>query len=360
MNLKEEYNIDFILSLANNFLKADSTFNSKLFVKKAKHINWEEKELKERMRATTFLIHESLPCSYSKQLELLLEVAPNYSGLQGLIFPDFVQVYGIDHFNSSLNALEEFTKYSTAEFAVRPFIEKYPNEMINQMLIWSKNKNEHVRRLSSEGIRPKLPWAKPLKFLIEDPLPIFPILENLKNDSSEYVRKSVANNLNDISKSHPNIVIDITNKWKGKSVDTNRMIKHGLRTLLKKGDLRALSIFKFDEPENVNVVDLEVTKPQLKIGDDFSFSFKIINESNIDKKIRIEYKIGYVKANNSISKKVFQLSELILKSNQAKNFKRKHSFKDLTTRKHYPGKHQLIIVVNGVEKQAINFVLKQN
>ena len=357
MNLKDEYNKQFVTNLAKDIIGYDDKFDSKNFIKHIINENWEVKELKERMRFITETLNSFLNHSYPQQIKILSQVVTNYKGLQGMLFPDFVQVYGLDDYDTSIKALELFTQHSTAEFAIRPFIEKYPNQTMQQMLLWSKHKNEHLRRLSSEGTRPKLPWASPLKEFIKNPKPCLPILKNLKNDESLYVRKSVANHLNDISKNQPELVLSICNKWHGNSKNTNWIVKHALRTLLKKGDKKALAIFGLDNAKQLEVNNLTLSKKEIKIGDFLFFEFDVINQSNKEMAIRLEYKIDYVKANGSTSAKVFQLSEFSLNAQQSKSFKRKQWFKQLSTRVHYPGIHKITLIINGDEKESVNVKL---
>ena len=209
MNLKDEYNRNFIEKLANELKLHNSSFNKNSFIKSIINKDWENRELKDRMRFVTENIHSHLNLPYPKQIETLSKIVHQFRGLQGMIFPDFVQIYGLTDLNISLQAIELFTQYSTAEFAIRPFIEKYPKETLQQLKNWSLHKNDHLRRLTSEGSRPKLPWAPVLQEFIQNPTPCLPILENLKNDESLYVRKSVANHLNDISKNQSELVLEI-------------------------------------------------------------------------------------------------------------------------------------------------------
>ncbi len=357
MNLKDEYSKAFIEEIGAKLSKLNNSFNPKSFTQSVINKDWKQRELKDRMRFITKNIHNHLNFPYSEQVDILGEIVADYGGLKGMIFPDFVQVYGLDDFKTSLKALELFTQYSTAEFAIRPFIEKYPEQTMNQMLLWSSHKNEHLRRLASEGCRPKLPWAPPLREFIKNPKPVLPILENLKNDDSLYVRKSVANHLNDISKSQPELVLKIGEKWHGKTEHTNWIVKHALRTLLKKGNKNALSIFGLDDSKNLKINNLLLSKSAIKIGDFIHFDFDITNTSNREKNLRVEYKVAYVKANGSTSDKVFQISEFTLKEKATKHFSRKQWFKELSTRKHYPGVHKISIFINGDFKKSIDLNL---
>ncbi|MGE0562589.1 MAG: DNA alkylation repair protein [Flavobacteriales bacterium] len=357
MNLKEELNKEFISRLADEFFLADKSFQKKAFIVEVLDSDWEVLELKQRMRKITNTLYNYLPFTFEKQVEQILKIAPKFSGIQGFIFPDFVQVYGLDNFEVSIRALELLTQYSTSEFAVRPFIEKYPNQSTKQLLIWSKSNNHHIRRLSSEGSRPKLPWAQLLRNFIKDPNPVLPILENLKNDESLYVRKSVANHLNDISKNHPKLVLDICKKWHGKTKNTDWIVKHALRTLLKAGNKEALAIFGTANAEKIEVEELSLSSSKLKIGEEFTFSFHVQNFNKIEQTLRLEYIIHFIKSNGTLSPKIFKISEAMFSSNTKKQLIRKHKFADLTTRKHYAGKHQLSIVVNGDVKSSVEFDL---
>ncbi|WP_228552306.1 DNA alkylation repair protein [Gracilibacillus salitolerans] len=319
--------------------------------------SWNQLELKQRIRHVSLAIRETFPASYEETLQLLMDIAPQCRGFEYLFFPDFVERYGIDHWDTSMTALEEFTKYSSSEFAVRPFIIKNPPKMIEQMLDWSMHEDEHVRRLASEGCRPRLPWAAPLKRFKNDPSEILPILEELKQDPSKYVQKSVANNLNDISKDHPLLVKQIIHKWSSKDPVTDWILKHGSRSLLKKGDVEALRLFGYASAKDITVEDLMLSQKQFSLGDTMEFSFQMRNQSAQSIQLRIEYAIDFVKANGKQSRKIFKLSDKRY-SNESASIVRRHTWEDLTTRKHYSGVHIVTILVNGEEKASREFVLQ--
>ncbi len=353
--LKALYNQAFIQELASGIAAASPGFDTADFERRVFDAEWEARELKQRMRHITQTMHATIPGDYKAQIKVLNKVAPTIKdGLLGMVFPDFIQQYGLDDYETSVQAMELFTQYSTAEFAVRPFIEKYP-KMMTQMLAWADHPNEHVRRLSSEGCRPRLPWGMALKAFKKDPAPILPILEKLKADDALYVRKSVANNLNDIVKDNPEIVLETAERWlKTGHPNTQWIVKHGTRTLLKRGDKRALALFGLADASGLKISDLSFTKDELTIGEHFHFSFTL----HVDKPrtVRIEYGIYFVKANGSQSRKVFQLSEKGFDKGEH-TFKRKQDFRNLTTRKHYAGTHRLVIIVNGEEMMGREFEL---
>ncbi len=352
--LKNLYSKEFIEKLVNKLSLIHKDFEKEDFINSIFDDIWQDLELKQRMRHIAITLHEFLPFSYDKQLEILKKVKEDFTGLEAMIFQDFVEVFGLDDFESSMKALEIFTINSSSEFAIRQFILKYEEKTMNQMKIWAKSSNEHLRRLASEGCRPRLPWAVALpKFKQNSEKPL-EIIELLKNDKSLYVQKSVANNLNDISKDNPQIVIDFVKQNIGKTKELDWICKHGSRTLLKKGNIEILGLFSFDKSRHINLTNFCYDKT-IFLNDDFNFSFEL-NSDEIIGNVRIEYVIYYLKSNNNHNKKVFMISQNEIKSNK-KRFEKKQSFKNMTTRKHYFGKHFIAILINGVEVLKEEFYL---
>lgn len=346
-NLKDTlYKTELIEDLAHNLQTIYPEFSEKEFLDAVFSSEWESLELKQRMRHITERLYDFLPKEYDQVIPILIETSPKISGFMALSYADYVELYGQKDWNLSMKGLECFTKSCSSEFAIRPFLDSDPEKGMKQMLEWSKDENVHVRRLSSEGCRPRLPWAMVLKKFVADPSPILPILENLKDDPEEYVRKSVANNLNDISKDHPEIVLDICERWQGKSKNTDWIIKHACRTLLKRANKRAMILFGFGDPRNVEASNFTAEKKKLKIGEQTAFEFEISVNEKENKKLRLEYIVHFVKANGKTSPKVFQISEKEFKPGKH-IVKFKHDFQERTTRKHYPGTHKLEIVING-------------
>jgi 3-methyladenine DNA glycosylase AlkC len=253
-------------------------------------------------------------------------------------------------------ALALFTVYGSSEFAVRPYLARDPERAMAYVRAWAEDENEHVRRLASEGCRPQLPWAMDLPAFREDPGLIVPVLEVLKDDPSEYVRKSVANNLNSISKDHPDLVLDICERWYGHSRERDRIVKHACRTMLKTGNRRALILFGFSDPTHLYVENLTLDREMVRIGDSLQFTFDLCVEEEGPCKVRLELGVFYRKARGNLSRKIFQMGEVTYGPGRH-TVRRGHSFQDRSTRTHYPGEHQLSIVVNGVEKARTSFQL---
>ncbi|PWV56782.1 DNA alkylation repair protein [Chitinophaga sp. S165] len=360
--LKDIYSPAFYNSLSDVLTQTVPAFNKQKFIKKIYQEGFEDKELKERMKHTTEVLHAFLPADYEQAIPLIektinaLRKAGYGEALEFIFFPDYLATYGLEHYETSVKALEFVTQFITCEFAIRPFILKYGDRMLHQMLAWSLHKSEKVRRLASEGSRPRLPWAMAIPFLKKDPSPILPILENLKQDPSESVRRSVANSLNDIAKDNPAVVKAIAAKWKGISKETDAIIKHGSRTLLKQGDKDILQHYGLDST-HVAFSDFRILTPKVKTGDSLEFSFVIRNKDAQPQTIRLEYGVHYLKQNGTLSKKVFKISEKIYAPGERAEILRKQSFRLITTRVFYTGKHQLSIIINGEEYPAKAFEL---
>ncbi|MES2728224.1 MAG: DNA alkylation repair protein [Bacteroidota bacterium] len=355
--LKNLYSKALISQLADSLHSSYNAFDKSHFIKTVFDKDWDNKELKQRMRHITNSLHKTMPVSYSEQVDILKKLATHFTGFTAMVFPDFMEVYGLNDLDTSINALEHFTQYSSSEFAVRPFIIKYPKQMLKQHALWSKHKNHHVRRLASEGIRPRLPWAIALPEFKKDPKPILPILNNLMADESEYVRRSVANCINDISKDHPQIVLQIINQWQKKSVETDWILKHASRGLLKKGHAEILNSFGLNHQVKTKLTHFSIDKKNVAIGDSIHFNFGVQLLEKQEAKVRLEYNIYYHKANGKQLPKIFQIGTYTLQPNQVFEVKKKHAFINLTTRKHYKGQHTISILANGNELDKINFML---
>ncbi|PCJ97647.1 MAG: DNA alkylation repair protein [Flavobacteriaceae bacterium] len=361
---KNIYNKEFFNAFTNVIQQIESDFDKTSFLKNIYDDEWENKELKQRMRHITVVLKNHLHKDFDKNAVTILNLIPQLEksgfkpdNLEFIFLPDFIEVFGMENYDLSIKAFEQITQFVSCEFAVRPFIIAYKKEMMGQMLSWSKHKHPMVRRLSSEGCRPRLPWAMAITSLKNSPKPILPILENLKDDTSESVRRSVANNLNDISKDNPDVVIHLAKKWQGITLETDWLIKHACRTLLKQGNPEVMQLFGFGSITEINIEGFQIFNPKVKIGEYVKFRFKLINTSDSKTKIRLEYGLYYQKANGSLSKKVFKISEREYPENSTKTIERKQSFKVITTRKFHLGKHQLAIIINGNEFEKYDFEL---
>ena len=304
-----------------------------------KRADWEELAFKQRVRRISTSLESYVPREFDLAATELERLAPEFTGLAGIVFPDYIELYG-DDWDRSLLALERLTPYSTAEFAVRRFLLSDQDRYLQQALLWSTSDDEHVRRLASEGARPRLPWGQAIPALIADPRPVLPLLDRLLTDDSLYVRKSVANHLNDITKTHPELVIERLDQLET-DPRVDWVLRHASRTLLKQGHPDVLKAFGLVTRGTVTVDDLTVT-PSLPIGGELSFTFSLTTTE--PQVLRIEYAIDYVKQ-RGMSQKVFRISERQVAGRET--FTKRQSFRNLTTRVHYPGTHRVTILING-------------
>ncbi|VAW51334.1 DNA alkylation repair enzyme [hydrothermal vent metagenome] len=353
--LKNLYSKTLIKNLSDKILQRYSAFDKKAFGSAVFDKNWKDKELKQRMRHIAQCLHLHLPTNYKKAIKILRPVSAQFSGFEYMFFQDYVECYGLDDFATSMPALEHFTKYASSEFAVRAFILQDEKNMMKQMLMWAKSDNHHVRRLASEGCRPRLPWAIALPAFKKNPQPVLKILKVLMKDNSEYVRRSVANNLNDISKDNPEITLNWAQQYLGKNKNTDRLIKHACRTLLKQGDKKTLPLFGFTKPAHISIAQFKC-QANVALGDKLNFSFLLNSKKPSLGKCRLEFAIDFMKASGNLNRKVFKISESNY-TEKEKTVTKYFSFKKISTRKYYAGKHQLTLVINGVDFVTKPFTL---
>lgn len=359
--LKNNYDKKYLKKLSSEVSKHHASFDSTSFTRFVFAKDWDQLELKQRTTRIKEALKNHLPDSFIESIQVLKNTAPSFGGYEALYFPEYVATYGRDKKlrSHSLKALVHFTRYSSSEMAVRPFIQEDPKKMMDWMLKLSNSSNHHDRRLASEGCRPRLPWASVLQDFVQDPSPILPILENLKDDPELYVKKSVANNLNDISKDHPYLVTTLLSRWmKGSpSLHTQWIVRHALRTLIKKGEPEALEILGYAENEKLKVSPLRLSASEVDLGGDIEFNFQIHNASAIKQNILVDYIVHHVKKNGSLLPKAFKLKTLSLQPGEKIRIAKKHSLKKINTRTYYSGTHYLQLQINGRKLKKFRFDL---
>lgn len=345
--LKDMFNKGFYRQLASELHKVDKHFHPDKFVKDVT-LNIEHLSLNERLRNTSVVLKKHLPDNYKKSITILSDTIPHIDkGYTTLVFPDFVGLHGHDHFDTSMEALKYFTQFGSSEFAIREYLKKDFHKTIKVMQKWAGDKNPHVRRLASEGSRPRLPWSFKLDAVIKNPELTLPILDKLKTDKEAYVKKSVANHLNDISKDNTDWMLRVLTSWDKANAHTLWIIKHASRTLIKKGNQESLSLFDFEKNVKAEVNNFKLNKKILRLGDSLVFEFDIHSQKSKTQKLVIDYAIHYYKKTGALLPKVFKLKELTLAGNTTVHLSKKHSFQDFSTRKHYPGTHAIEILING-------------
>ncbi|WP_435622496.1 DNA alkylation repair protein [Flagellimonas sp.] len=249
--LKLWFDGDLAELLANKFSENNIELDKVSFVQNVTEKS-EPLELKDRVECIADELKSHLSGDIEKDVHYFMQILGPENEKETGMFKEFywimplakyVEKYGLEHFDLSMQAIYEITKRNTGEYTIRPFLEHHQDQTLATLLNWSKDPNKHVRRLSSEGVRPRLPWANKLDAFIEDPTPILPILENLKDDPSKYVQKSVANCLNDILKDNPEVGKNVLESWsKDAGKERKWIIKHALRSLIKKKDMWAINL----------------------------------------------------------------------------------------------------------------------
>lgn len=264
---------------------------------------------------------------------------------------------GLDDFEGSLALLRLMTMRHTSEFDIRPFIIRDQARALAIIRTWVEDDNHHVRRLASEGTRPRLPWGVQLTDLVKDPTPMLPILTALRDDPSDYVRRSVANHLNDISKDHPELLIRIATEWaKGAGKQRMSLLRHACRGLIKAGDPAALAIFGFG-PAKLDIGAITLSSTSVAMGETLAFSAPITSTGTKSQNLSIDYVLHFLKANGATAPKVFKGGRATIAPGETITFTRRHPFRPITTRKYYAGVHSIGLRVNGVDTGTVCFTL---
>lgn len=354
--LKKFYNPELVRRLANTISGVSPTFPSELFITKVL-TNFEPLELVPRARKIADGLFRHLPDNYPEAIEILLaSLGPTLEstesfGMEPFFYMPhgiFIAEHGLDDFELSMRAQYELTQRFSAEFCIRPFLEKYPENTLTQLEEWTRDPSPHVRRLVSEGTRPRLPWAPRLRVFENDPTPVLPLLERLKDDPELYVRRSVANHLNDIGKDHPKVMADTARRWLRDADEQRRwVVRHALRSAVKRADPVALEILGFGAAPQIVLEARAVTPARATIGDVVVVSFTMASRARQPQSLMVDFRIHYVKANGESRPKVFKLKTLDLPKGGSVSMKKKVSVADMSTRKHYPGDHSVDVVVNG-------------
>ncbi len=363
--LKNQFGADIPRRIGQMLASVDPSFDTDGFVAGALE-GYDELELTPRAWQIARSLRPFLPDELPDALELIVRsLGPEIEGtdLKGmdgflyLPFVFFVAEFGLDDLETSLRAQYELTKRFTAEFSIRPFLVRYPHETLARLRRWATDPNVHVRRLVSEGTRPRLPWAPRLSIFIDDPEPVIALLELLKDDPEEYVRRSVANNLNDIAKDHPERVVSVAAAWwDGASPARRRLIQHGLRSLVKQGHPEALAVLGFGRGSPLSTrATIEPTPVQ--IGGRVSVVVTVHNPTPDALRAVIDLRVHFVKADGSERPKVFKGAELSVGPGRVESFRRSISVAQHTTRTHYPGSHRVELLVNGEARRGGHFEL---
>lgn len=334
--------------------KIHPQFNEAVFLRHALQ-DLDSLSLMQRLRRMTQSVHLALPGDYRRNLGILRELAPQLPpGFGTMFLPDYVGLYGREDRAVSLDALRYFTRFGSAEFAIREFLRDDLRGTLQTLTQWTSDDNEHVRRLSSEGTRPRLPWSFHLPQIAADPQLAAPILQALRADPSLYVRKSVANHLNDVTRAHPQWVLARVSEWPLDNANTAWIVKRALRTLIKAGDRRALTVIGAGRKAKVRVARFTVSPARVELGGRIGLALEFDSTAASAQRLVVDYAIHYVKKSGSSAAKVFKWKEMTVAGGESVKLARSQVIKDFTTRKHYPGRHAVEVSING-EKIASGY-----
>ncbi|MGA9521684.1 MAG: DNA alkylation repair protein [Myxococcaceae bacterium] len=353
--LKDFFDEDVVRRIGGMIRGVWPSFPEHEFVEKASD-GLERLELLERGRHIMRALRETLPDDPERAMDILVRSAgEELKGVDGngmapfLYLPHvmFVAEYGLDHFDASMQAQHALTKRFTCEFSIRAFLERAPERTIEVLRGWADDPSPHVRRLVSEGTRPRLPWARRLPAFQKNPAPVLELLELLKGDAEEFVRRSVANNLNDIGKDHPDLLVETCARWlEHASPDKKRLVRHALRSLVKKCHPGALALMGAGSSKGVRVRGT-VQPARVCIGGKVEVAVEVENRSREDRNMVVDLAVHFVKANGAARPKVFKLRNVALAPGEAAALRKTITLRQLTTRAHHPGEHRVEILLNG-------------
>lgn len=272
----------------------------------------------------------------------------------------YIELYGLDNPELSLTAIEALTRAFTGEWAVRPYLERYPDLTMRRVHAWAESESHNVRRLASEGIRPRLPWARVHTPFVADPSPIIPVLDTLAADTSLFVRKSVANNLNDITRTHPELALETARRWSATypTAETMWLIERGVRTLIKQGHPEALELVGFIQSDDVVLHTVDFPD-RVAVGETGTLSAELKNTGRSSHELLVEYRMHFLKKHGQRRPTVFRIGKFHLAPGETLLVNKTHAFRITGTRTYYPGTQAVSVVVNGVESPPLPFELTQ-
>ncbi len=358
--LKTFFSPALVKRLARSLAEVDPTFPERAFVRDASR-GLDDLELLDRARHIMRAMHQHLPPAYPEAIALILRslgVEHASDELEGagmapffyLPHTMFVAEHGLEHFDLSMRAQHELTRRFTCEFSIRAFLERFPDETLRVLHTWVSDPSPHVRRLVSEGTRPRLPWAPRVRWIEQQPERVLPLLEALKDDPASVVRRSVANHLNDLSKSDPDRVATIARRWlRGATPERKALVEHALRSSVKRGHRGALEALGFGDSPKVVVSNARFSPARVAVGDRVRVAFDVAAARGATgpQSLVVDLVVHFVKARGTSSPKVFKIAKLNLAPRDRAELGKNISLAVHTTRKPNPGRHRVDVLVNG-------------
>jgi 3-methyladenine DNA glycosylase AlkC len=366
--LKNHFGPDVAVWVADSLAEVHPSFPVDDFLTYALD-GYEDLELTHRARRIGEALAKHLPDDFDKSARVVtaaLGPPIEEDELTGLGMEPFrylpyvfwVADRGVGHWQTSMDLQHALTQRFSCEYSIRAFIEAEPERTLSQLGRWTADPSPHVRRLVSEGTRPRLPWAPRLQRFIDDPSPVVELLELLKDDPTTLVRRSVANNLNDIGKDHPDLLVEVCRRWsKDAGVERKQLIAHALRSAVKRGDPGALRILGFGSAATARIEKVEISPKRPAIGQSVTIALTLANSGSRKGRFNVDLRIHFVKANGSTSSKVFKMKALDLAAGSSTRLTKSISLAQHTTRTHHPGKHAVEAMVNGIAQPMGSFTV---
>ncbi len=328
--------------------------------------DFEQLGLMDRGRRLSVVLRQFLPSDFRQAAPLLVHSMGRPMGLDprgepvasGDVVSSFYHLphsmyiaeHGLDHLPEAMQAQHALTQRFTAEFSLRPFLQQHTQATLAHLTQWVSDPSAHVRRAVSEATRPRLPWAARLPDFVRDPSPVLPLLARLRDDSSSYVRRSVANHLNDIGKDHPELLTGTARQWLDDApVPASRqaLLRHALRTAIKRGDVQALALFGHGQVSPLQIQSASITPSKARIGDSVTLRCTLYNPSAEVASALADWRVFYVKANGMLNPKVFKGATVQIDAHSHGVLEKTLSLRQMSTRTHHPGRHTVEIVING-------------
>jgi 3-methyladenine DNA glycosylase AlkC len=364
--LKSFFSPALVRRLAADIARVHPTFPAPAFIKRAT-TGLQSLELLDRGKHISRALAEHLPSDYLRAVEVLIRsLGPEHPtdelvgvGMAPFFYLPhtmFVAERGLDHFDVSMRAQYQLTKRFSAEASVRPYIARDPERTFALFRRWAGDANPHVRRLVSEGTRLRLPWAPRVAWLDSNPERVLQLLELLKDDPTTLVRRSVANNLNDLGKLRPDLLVRTCAAWlKGASAERRALVEHALRSAVKRGETGALKLLGYGKQAAVSVEKVKFEPRRVTIGDRVRLSFVLRSESRASQEVLVDLAVHFVKAGGRTAPKVFKLKRIQLPPGGQVELQSRISLAVHTTRVPRPGRHAVDVLVNGQPKRVGSF-----
>jgi len=365
--LKDFFSPSLVKQIAKSITTVHPKFPQAKFVRDASN-GLDDLELLARGRHIADALHTHLPAKYQDAAAILVRSLEASNGKGGsnmapffyLPHVTFVATHGLaeEDFDVSMNAQHAITQRFTCEWSIRPYLEKYADKTLKVLAKWATDPSEHVRRLVSEGTRSRLPWATRVSWLDKQPERLLPLLEKLKDDPSTYVRRSVANHLNDMSKSHPKLVCEVAERWLAKPTpERQALVKHALRSAIKRGEPGALEVLGFGKAPEVDIADIAFEPKRVAIGKKVRIEFTVASKAKRAQSLAVDLVVHFVKSSGRTSAKVFKMGTANLEARETATFAKGISLAVHTTRKPNPGRHLVEAAINGERFEVGSFVV---